>query len=281
MKKKLSVVLLLAIFMGVLTSSAKVDAVAVTVKRVVFEGSKRAEVITVINNSNRTETYRVGWRHFVMSKDKSLNPVDENALPPEVKPSNDMIRFSPRRFTLKPNETQQMRVMLRMPAGLADGEYRSHLTIRPEADVEDFKLDKKYEAAEGKTGVVFRMLAGLSMPVIVRKGDLSSTATIENFKLTKMPDHIHSEFSLLRTGNRSTYGDLDFICNAGTPGEYSISVLRNVSIYTEITQRDMTRKLIPAKDKPQCNNVTLKYSETEKFKGKIISIYDEKTAAVQ
>jgi len=273
--------LVVGLFLASFWVSSSADAVALTVKRVIFEGSKRAEVITVINNSDKEETFRMGWRHYKMTEDRSLRAVPEDALPPEIRPSKDMIRFSPRRFTLPPRGSQQVRMLLRMPAGVEDGEYRSHLWIRPEADVQEFRAEVDKRTKPGKTGVAVRMLAGVSMPIIVRKGDLSATAEIQNLSFVKKEGFVESKFTLQYQGNRSVYGDLDFLCNVGSSNEYLIKFLRGVSIYPEVSKRNMTMKIIPRPEKPLCNNITLRYTETDGFKGDVISILSESSAAVQ
>ncbi|MCI5060767.1 MAG: hypothetical protein MRY79_06825, partial [Alphaproteobacteria bacterium] len=63
--------------LGILGSLNSADALRITLKRIVFEGPKRAEVLTLINNSNEEKTYRVAWRHFRMTPDKSLVAVPD------------------------------------------------------------------------------------------------------------------------------------------------------------------------------------------------------------
>ncbi len=273
--------LLLAIFISPFAFVKETNAVAITVKRVVFEGPKRAEVVTVINNSGAKETFRMGWRHYVMTEDKSLTTVSEDALPPEVKPSKDMVRFSPRRFTLAPGASQQVRLMLRTPSGLADGEYRSHLWIRPEANVQAFSKGADGELKKGKLGVNVKMLTGVSMPVIVRKGQLEGDAEITRLDVRDVGTHIDVSYTLERQGQRSVYGDVDLVCNMGTSGEYLAQFSRGLAVYPEITKRNRTLRIPYKADKPKCNDITMRYSETDGFLGDITDILSEKKAIVQ
>ena len=274
-------IILCSVFVSTIFVSQRVDAVAITVKRVIFEGPKRAEVITVINNSDTQETYRMGWRHYEMTENKALIAVDEENLPDYIKPSKDMVRFSPRRFTLPPRGSQQVRMMLRLPGDVEEGEYRSHLWIRPEADVQAYRKESERLTKAGKTGVTMKMLAGVSMPIIVRKGKLDATAEIKNLAFKNKGDHIEATFVLGRTGNRSVYGDLDFVCNMGQSNEYLIKFLRGISVYTDVPYRNMVMKVLPKEGKAACNNITLRYTETDGFKGDAISILSEVSAPVQ
>ncbi len=255
------------------------DAISVTVKRVIFEGPKRAEVITIINNSDREETYRLSWSHFKMTQSKSLVAVPEDNLPPEIRPVVDMVRFSPRRFTIPPRGSQQVRMALRTPANLADGEYRSHLSIRPEESVSDFK-DRT--SGEQQPGVSLRMLAGVSMPIIVRKGALDVNVDIENLSAVDQGREIFTSFTMNRQGSKSSYGDLDFICNDknGTGG-YVLKFTRGFSIYEETDKRNVKIRISKKPDQPKCSTLMVRYTETDGFVGKAVKILAESQVPVQ
>ena len=271
-------VCLFLLAVGVLAPNVA-DALSITVKRVTFEGSKRADVITVINNSDKTETYRLSWRHFVMSGTQGLVAVPEDNLPPEVKPSKDMVRFSPRRFTLAPRGSQQVRLMLRMPAGVENGEYRSHLAISPEEDVEAYR-DQISKTRGNKTGVFMKMLAGASMPIIVRKGNLGATANIQDLSAVSQGDTILTRFALAREGEKSTYGDLDYICNP--EGDwYLLKFTRGVSVYAETPLRRITIKIPKKQNKPACTTLAVRYTEVDGFAGEMIGVLAEATTRVQ
>jgi len=276
---KKSIIFLSALLISLSVIPNEANSLRITLKRVVFEGPKRAEVITVINNKEEAVTYRLGWRHFVMTESESLVAIDiGQPLPPEVKPVDDMVRFAPRRFTVPPKSSQQIRMMLRMPANLADGEYRSHFWVRPEADVEDIrkKIEREQRGQDGQGGVTMKMLAGVTMPVIVRKGDLDASATVQNLQVQNTPGAINVSFYLARNGNKSLYGDIDYICN----DDYVIRTSRGNAIYTEVAGRQINLRIAKPQDKPACNSVTVKYYETDKFMGKEIGVLAEASAPV-
>jgi len=276
--KKIILFFLISVF--VLTyDSPPSDALAITLKRIVFEGPKRAEVLTVINNSNETKTFRIGWRHFLMSSEKSLVAIpEEGPLPPEIKPVTDMVRFAPRRFTLAPRTSQQVRIMLRMPGGTQDGEYRSHLWIRPEAKTELFQ-DKQQQ--QGKAGVLIEMLTGVTMPVIVRKGNIDASISIDNLTAIETNGFIKVGFNINRSGERSIYGNMNFVCNKNQSNEYTIQTNRGNAIYAEINTRRFTRDIIKKPEQPACNNMTVEFFETEESVRAEKTLFTEKTAPVQ
>ena len=256
------------------------DALAITLKRIVFEGPKRAEVLTVINSSNETRTYRISWRHFLMNPDKSLVAVsEEGPLPPEVKPVTDMVRFAPRRFTLAPKTSQQVRIMLRMPGGIPDGEYRSHLWVRPEANAETFRKEAEKEA---RGGVTIQMLAGVTMPVIVRKGSVDADIYIENLSAYETNGFIKVGFNLNRSGDRSVYGNMNFVCNKNQGSqEYTIKTNRGNAVYSEINTRRFSREILKKAGQPACNSMTVEFFETEESVRAEKALFTESTVPVQ
>ncbi len=236
------------------------SALRISLKRIIFEGSKRAESITVMNSSSRPVTYRVGWRHFQMTEDEALVPIKNGEpLPAGIKPVTEMVRFAPRRFTLPPFEAQQVRLMLRRPKGLEDGEYRSHLWVRPEADLEDLK--RRQEANKGKgTGVVLKMLTAVTMPVIVRKGNLSATVSFEEVSAADRGGKIDIDFSLVREGERSIYGDIILTCNPGVGG-YELETKRGLAMYAEASKRNFSVSVDKQPDKAGCGEIGLSFVE--------------------
>ena len=262
---KRAVILIVLIAIGVLWVAGAAQALRVTLKRVVFEGAKRAEVLTVINGGSEEKTYRVGWKHFRMTPDKSLVAVPDDQLTPDIKPVVDMIRFAPRRFSVAPGSSQQVRMMLRTPAGLPDGEYRSHLWVRSEVAVEELKLREKAEKT-GKNGVFLRMLTAVTMPIIVRKGALQASLTITDLTASESAGFITTGFALRREGNKSVYGDLRYMC--GTSAEsYELKITKGVSVYTEVDHRNFNFRIEKPQDKPRCNTLTVTYTETNGFMG--------------
>lgn len=243
------------------------QALRITLKRVVFEGPKRAEVLTVINGSDETRTYRLGWRYFRMTANKSLVAIPEGEVPADIKPVDDMVRFAPRRFTLAPRQSQQIRMILRTPAGLEDGEYRSHFWVRPEEDVEKLRLKAEKQAAQqGRKsgGISLTMLAGVTMPVIVRKGSLSATASIVDLRATETGGYVDVSFSLVREGNRSIYGDIDYVCNEGA---YTLRKTRGIAVYTELNQRNFNLRIEKLPGQGRCSSLSVSFTQTDGFKG--------------
>ncbi len=251
-------------------------AIKLTIKRVVFEGSKRTEVLTLINDSDEEQTYRISWRNMTMRDGKSFSPVEEGETIPGLNPADNMVIFAPRRITIPAGGSQQVRLMVRKPADLADGEYRSHLWIRPEEDAIKFTApdDATQTVDESATGIQIKMLAGANFPVIVRQGKTNASGTITNPVLTQQGDNFFVTLDLHREGNRSLYGDFQFTCLSG-PSPQLIHEIRGIAVYTETTTRHLEFKVkVPDEGAGICQSMRVSYLAGDKdpaFSGKTIA----------
>ncbi len=166
-----------------------------------------------------------------------------------------MIRYAPRQVVLEPGVVQTVRLLVRKPRDLAPGEYRSHLlfqAIPPAAAGADIEaLDLK----EGEIRVQIRTIFGLTIPVIVRHGDLSATVTLSNVAL-KSPESPGSppvlSLRLNRSGDRSVYGDIVITFKPDGGEDTEVGVVRGVAVFTP----NLTRTLRISLRLP--NGVTLR-----------------------
>lgn len=239
-------------------SAAAPDAWAlkITRKRIVFEGSQRAAVLSIINDTAEEQTYRLRWRQMRMTEDNALIPVEDNAQAALAEKFHDLVRYAPRRIVLPPGGTQQVRLMLTKAESLAEGEYRSHLWLQPEAG------NAEFNAADGASSqrpqVQLKMLTGMTIPVIVRRGSMRVKATISDMQVAINPEGkgMDVAFTVGRQGNRSLYGDLTFTCD----GSVLAREVKGVAIYTDVTQRHMKMTVpFPGNDAASCKKVAVQY----------------------
>ena len=198
--------------------------------RVVLDGSRGTEVI--LNNiGSTTATYRISLELRRMQPDGSLDDVDlakANALETTTL---GMISYAPRRVVLPPNQPQSIRIGIRAPQGLADGEYRAHMLFRaipaPRA-----ATDKK-PSGEG-VSIALTPIYGITIPIIVRQGSLSAKAAITDAKIVETASGSTLNFGMTRSGNRSTYGRIRVI-KAGIVKP--LIDARGVAIYADVGER--------------------------------------------
>jgi len=236
-------------------ANAGVGDLLVAPTRLVLDGRKGAEV--VLNNiGDEPATYRVSVEFRRMTADGNLVDVTEPT--PQEKAAADMIVYAPRRVTLAPNEPQSIRISARPPAGLPDGEYRVHLLFRaipPATPVTQAQ-------SEQPKGLHLQLIPvyGVTIPVIVRLGNLQATAGIADVKLEKEQDGKPAiGLDLSRAGSRSTFGEVR-VLKAGVKDP--IAIQRAVAVYTELGQRHVSIPVDPNFKGELSGPVTVQYLET-------------------
>ena len=222
--------------------------------RLVLNGGRSAEII--LNNiGEEPATYRISAEFRRMTPDGMLEEVTE---PGEAeKAARDMVIFAPRRVTLAPREPQSIRVAARPDAKLPDGEYRIHLLFRaipPATPVTDT------EATPPK-GLSFKLtpVYGVTIPVIVRLGNLNVQAAISNVRLEQRDGKPAVALDLSRSGDRSTFGDVR-VLKAGV--KEPVASGRAIAVYTEIDRRQVLLPLNEGYSGEVSGPVTVQYVET-------------------
>ena len=235
-------------------ADAGVGDLLVAPTRIVLDGRKGTEII--LNNiGDEPATYRVSVEFRRMTADGNL--VDETEPTAAEKAAADMVIYAPRRVTLAPHEPQSIRIAARPPQGLPDGEYRVHLLFRaipPSTPV------TASSATDGK-GLQLQLIPvyGVTIPVIVRLGNLEAKAGIANVQLEKSEGKPAVGLDLNRSGSRSTFGEVVVL----KPGvKDPIAMLKSVAVYTELGTRHVTVPVDPAYQGDLTGPVTVQYIET-------------------
>ncbi len=231
--------------------SAGVGDLLVAPTRIILDGRRGTEII--LNNiGDDVATYRVTVELRRMRPDGTL----ETVTAPNARESaaEAMILYAPRKVTLPPNQPQSIRINARAPQGLADGEYRVHLLFRAIPESRPVAAPAKSE------GVSFRLtpVYGVTIPVIVRLGNLSATAAIANVAKGNEGGKPVIALDLSRAGDRSTFGEVR-VMKAGVAEP--IAIAGGIALYTEINQRRVTIP-IDARFAAQASGpVTIEYVE--------------------
>jgi len=247
------------------TASAGVGDLLVAPTRIILDGRKGTEII--LNNiGEEPATYRVSVEFRRMTEEGGLEDVAEPSAADKL--AQDMIVYAPRKVVLAPREPQAIRIAARVPQGIPDGEYRVHLLFRaipPAASVLPASAVK-----EPVKGVSFQItpVYGVTIPVIVRLGNLQATAGVSDVRLETKSGKPAVSLELSRIGTRSTFGEVRIL----KPGvKDPIAVQRAVAVYTEVNRR---RVLVPIDDnfKGQvAGPVTVQYAETFDDGAKVIA----------
>jgi P pilus assembly chaperone PapD len=200
--------------------------------RVVFEKNQRTTQVDLVNNGSEAATYRITLVNRRMSESGELQPAD-TPLDGELFAAG-MVQFSPRQITLQPGTSQTVRVMLRKPADLAPGEYRSHLQFQRMPDTKGATSVEAKAANSNEIGIFLNALVGASIPVIVRHDATSASVSLSNLELQRpaagAPPMLALQFD--RTGNRSVYGDLAISFTPRGGAEQVVGRANGVAVYS-------------------------------------------------
>lgn len=233
----------------------------VTPTRVVFEERDRSAAVTLVNRGTAAEVYRIFLRNQRMTEEGQFKEIaaGEAAQPGELF-SDGLIVHSPRQVRLEPGVAQSIRLLVRKPEGLAEGEYRSHLVFQI-VPSEATATSVEEPTGEGQIAIQLVPVYGVSIPVIVRHGALEVSGAIENVKIVKDGSgRLQAEFMISRVGGRSIYGDL----TASVAGrDIVLGQMNGVAVYTPNGKRKLTLPLNPpAGALPSGERIRIAYKET-------------------
>ena len=236
-------------------AEAGVGDLLVAPTRLVLDGRRGAEII--LNNiGDEPATYRISIEFRRMDENGGLAEVAQPTAADQA--AADMLIYAPRRVTLAPHEPQAIRIAARAPQGLADGEYRVHLLFRaipPATPV------VQAAAAQPEKGLRFELIPvyGVTIPVIVRLGNLQATAGIANVHLDRSSGNPFVSLDLSRNGQRSTFGEVRVM----KPGvKDPVALQKAVAVYTEISARHLSIPVSSSFKGDIAGPVTVQYVET-------------------
>ena len=243
-------------------ATAGIGDLLVAPTRIVLNGSRGTQVI--LNNIGEdVATYRISVELRRMTPDGSL--IDVTTPNAAEKAAEDMILYAPRKITLPPNQPQTINIAARAPAGLVDGEYRVHLLFRA------IPAPHPVVASAGPAkGISFSLtpVYGVTIPVIVRLGNLQAKAGIANVHLVDQGGKRSVAMDLSRTGTRSIFGEVR-VMKAGVKDP--IALQRGIAVYTEVGGRSLSIPVDPKLAASANGAVTVQYVETTEAGPQVIA----------
>ncbi len=258
-------------------ASAQVGADAnISPKRVVFAAGDRSATVFVFNQGGAAATYSVETVERIMRPDgqivalAELPDAERAAAAALLRSAGPMVQFTPRRVTLQPNQSQAIRVRALRPAGLAAGEYRTHLTVTavPPEDA-GLTAEQALNPAAGEVGVRVTALFSLSIPVIVRSGPADVRVAVENPRIAAAEAGGTAQggqavtMELVRQGASSVYGDVEVhAAGAGRGRDEVIGRVRGVGVYPEIDRRSIRIPLVRAPARGERLSVVFRDDDT-------------------
>jgi len=244
-------------------ASAGVGDLLVAPTRIILDGRKGTEL--VLNNiGDEPATYRISIEFRRMTSDGELSDVTEPSA--QEKAAESMVIYAPRRVTLAPRQPQSIRIAARAPQGLPDGEYRVHMLFRAIPPANPVAAT----TGEEPKGLRLQLIPvyGVTIPVIVRLGNLEAKAGIANVKLETKEGRPAVGLDLTRSGSRSIYGEVR-VLKAGVKAP--VALAKGIAVYTEINSRHVTVPVSDALKASVAGPVTVQYVETFSDGAKVIA----------
>lgn len=221
--------------------------------RVVFEGRKRSAEVNLSNIGPDRATYRISLVRMDMDeagsiKERPLDPGSESLL--------SLFRFSPREVTLESQESQTVRIQVRKPAELPDGEYRLHMVFRAVPPA----ASSAPAPAEPSKGLSIRLtpIYGIAIPLIIRHGETAARVSISEPALDPVKRTLH--FRLDRQGNQSVYGDLQATLHPPKGDSEVLAQATGLAVYTPNPSRRVTLALPPSKALPPGSRIRITFA---------------------
>lgn len=209
--------------------------------RVVFEGGKRGAEVNVANSGADSARYVLSLVEQRMNENGKMEVITVPDSGQQF--ASKYLRIFPRSIYLGPNEGQVVKVQLRNASQLKPGEYRSHLYFRAAPMEEPLGDTAKPPVEKGTISIKLKAVFGITIPIIIRVGEDSTTIAIENVKLALTDTTAYLTCDFLRKGNFSAYGALnvDYISPDGK--QQNVGIAKGIGIYTPNSKRIFTLPL--------------------------------------
>ncbi len=208
---------------GLLCSASTVAASAteaslfLTPQSLIFDDKSRSQSVHVVNRGNRTGVFAVRWIDHTMTEEGRLFTWKDPAQSPySLQP---YVRYSPRRVTLKPGESQLIRIALKKPIDqIPAGEYFSHLNVvtlnkNVEESIRHYESEQETGSTHKASSIQVIARTGISIPVVWRHTDEKPAAKVDVIRLDKKSNQL--ELDIIRIGNVSTRGFIHVVHSKG------------------------------------------------------------------
>ena len=202
--------------------------------RVVINGAGNAEVV-LSNIGESPATYRISLELRRMDESGEFHDIAEADASDAERLALQMVRYAPRRITLMPGQPQAVRLSMRPPEGLPEGEYRVHMGFRAVPNSDAANAPEPDGGAAQGVSIKLTPIYGITIPIFLRKGILEAGAQIAGATSVKLGGRDFLQVTLSRTGKRSVYGEL----TGRTLRGEQVFVLRGIAVYPEVASRQV------------------------------------------
>lgn len=252
--------ILWGLMLGVFAQGAAAN-LLINPTRVQFNPSDRTADITLINTSPSSNTYRIEWAEKKAKASGGYEDLSESAAANFPTASN-MLRLSPKQVTLKPGERQTVKLAIRRPQSLANGEYRSHLLFKA--------LPTAENAANPNSSTKVKVILSFAIPVVVRQGPEDAAMNVNDAAISYNPAKKDGSVTvkLSRTGITSGFGDLNAYWTPTGSTERLIAKIGDYSFWPELSTATVSLAWVGADFAQTDGKLRIVYEGVNNLRGK-------------
>ena len=232
-------ILRLSIFCVAVTLSVQAYAgLLITPLQVTMEGRTRVTEVVLVNGGSEANTYRLSWEQLDQVENAGgYVPVTEEERSTRLD-LEDFAVFTPKQITLSPNSKQTIRIAVRRPSDLGDGEYKSHLKFSMIPTVSQSQAADK-NVDDDEIGIGAKVYASYSIPVVYRAGNYDTKIDIGAPSFSKHPatSNIVVDLPISRSGQHGAIGLIELYHISEGGKEVKIGALGNANVFTDINTR--------------------------------------------
>ncbi|MCZ2720690.1 fimbria/pilus periplasmic chaperone [Marinomonas sp. 15G1-11] len=235
--------------------------------RLVLDERSRSANVILMNTSNEIQSYRLDWKELKALPEGGYRELSQQELL-SFPILSRIARLSPKQVTLKPGESQTVKVSARKPRNLNDGEYRSHLqfTALPKVEVN--------ASSPSTTSIKLNVLLSYSIPVIFRLGQFQYGNKINNISLKhdKKNNKATINIELQKQGKYSLSGNLfAYWKPLNSSKETRVGILNGFNFHHELD--NIVAKVAWENFTLAAGTLRVVYQGTQEFSGTKLSDY--------
>lgn len=229
--------------------------------RVSFDETERRAEMTLSNTSSQTNTYRLGWAEKqALSEGGYRDLTEEEAKNLPI--ASSMVRFSPRQVTLQPGERQLVKLSLRRPRDLPEGEYRSHILFKAVPP-------EKKEDDDGNTKTSINIVLSFAVPVTIQQGKYNTEVSLQAANIAYNPAAGTRKLTLelARKGLHSAGGDISAYWTPEGGKEIMIGKIAEHNFWAELNEENVSLSSTDADFIPSDGRLRIHYEGIREFRG--------------
>jgi hypothetical protein len=201
-----------------------------------FEGNTRSATVTLSNRGDETGTFEMSWTDMTMTPSGGLVK-HEGTAPWSLQ---SYVRYSPRRVTLAPLESQVIRIAVRRGLDVPEGEYFSHFRVLTLNSEDPSAAEADTEEPTG-AAITIEARSAVAVPIIWRNSRESSSASIKAVRIDQDTNQLSVDVQ--RHGPLSVRGFLHVLEAAADGAGNPLAAPVPLVIYPNLDSRTMAIEL--------------------------------------